>query len=294
MKTKHFVIPGILFASFFILNSCDQTNDVTSFNKEVADTNITEQNEAIEDIIEGVFDDIDSYLAADTELYPQLKSGDNSANCPNILIEQPEDTKYPKVILFDYGDENCQDEFGRQKRGRVIVTKTASHWKVGSERRVEFDDFFVNDNGVTGKRKYKNEGKNEEGHWTFEVDVDITIHKTEDVEWTKKTTRTRTLIAGADTRKQNNDDVYLITGTSVYTNTKGYTIIREITTPLYREKVCRFPSSGIVEIVKEKNNTSTTQHLDYGNGECDNIATLYNESGESKEITLGKNMGKYR
>jgi hypothetical protein len=54
----------------------------------------------------------------------------------------------------------------------------------------------------------------------------------------------------------------------------------KITTPLIRKAPCRFIVSGIVEI-----NRNIT--IDYGNGECDNLAMGYS-NGKEYEIQLGK------
>ncbi len=57
--------------------------------------------------------------------------------------------------------------------------------------------------------------------------------------------------------------------------------------PLWTKRVCRFPVKGTVSIV----NTNRSFTLDYGDGECNAIATVTDSDGNTKEITLGKRSG---
>jgi hypothetical protein len=67
------------------------------------------------------------------------------------------------------------------------------------------------------------------------------------------------------------DDIYLITGTADGILASGMTWEREIINALRIELACRFIVSGTVEIRPEG---KPVRILDYGNGDCDNIATV--------------------
>ncbi|MCF6334259.1 MAG: class I SAM-dependent methyltransferase [Spirochaetales bacterium] len=67
------------------------------------------------------------------------------------------------------------------------------------------------------------------------------------------------------------DDVYLITGEADGIRANGYTWEREIINPLRKEIGCKHFVSGTVEMRPEG---LSIRLLDYGNGECDNIATV--------------------
>ncbi len=297
MKTKNLILSGSLFVGLFIFNACN--NNETKVTPESGDinTDVIEQEIALEDLEESVFDELDSYFAEEIELagISGLKSAaedDKPIGCPTITIDRPEDAKYPKIVTFDFGIENCEDRFGRIKRGQVIVTVTDRHWNEGATRTVEFKDFYVNDNSITGSKINKNEGKDEDNHWYFSHVIDVTIETTEGITWNRKVDKIRTMVAGDET-KAPRDDAFLITGTSSGTSSKGYSVSRKITTPVYRERVCRFPLSGIIEIIRTKDEVSTTIWLDYGNAEtCDYKATVTNAEGEIKEIALGRRFKK--
>ncbi|WP_066629900.1 hypothetical protein [Labilibacter marinus] len=294
MKTKNLLLSGALFAGLLMFNACDDSPTVDTPAEPTVDTDITEQQIAIDDVVESVFDELDATLSTDYEMgsTTELKSAGEQVGCPTVIVDRPEDAKYPKTVTFDYGTENCEDKHGRLKRGKIIVTKTGPHWQAGSERTVVFEDFFVNDNSVEGSRKYKNEGLNEDENWEFSVNIDVTVETTEEISWTKKADKIRTLIAGGDTKGYPWDDQFLITGTSSGTSSMGYSVAREITTPILRKRDCRFAVSGIIEIVKTKDGEAKTTWLDYGDGTCDYKAVVTDEEGNTKEIMLGKRFKK--
>ena len=284
MKTRNLLIGGVLLTGLFTFVACDK-DDSAGLSTDV-ETGVLEQSEAIEDIVESVIDEIDAALASDVELAGEavLKSVVEEVGCPTIIVDQ----KYPKVITFDYGTENCEDIHGRMKRGKVVVTKTGPHWTEGSERTVVFDGFYVNNNSVEGSRAYKNEGQNEDGNWEFSTTVSVTVTTTEEISWTRTANRIRTMIAGADTKRNVWDDEFLITGSTSGFSSEGYSVTREITTPLLKKRVCRFPVSGVVEIVRTKDDAAVTKWLDYGEGECDYKAIVTDEEGNTKEVVLGR------
>ncbi|MGQ1785944.1 MULTISPECIES: hypothetical protein [unclassified Saccharicrinis] len=296
MKTKNLILSGMLMAGLFMFNACDK-NDSAVMDSDDVDTDVVEQSVSIEDLEESIFDEIDVYLSQESELaaVSELKSAledDEPQGCPTVYVDRPEDARYPKVVTFDFGEENCEDRFGRMKRGKVIVTVTNRHWVEGATRTVEFEDFYVNDNGISGSKVYTNEGKNDDDKWYFSTVINITIETTEGITWTRTVDRTRTMIAGDDTRNVW-DDAFLITGGSSGTSSEGYSVTREITVPVYRERVCRFPLSGNVEIVRVKDDVSKTVWLDYGSSDtCDNKATVTDEDGNVKEISLGGRFNK--
>lgn len=96
--------------------------------------------------------------------------------------------------------------------------------------------------------------------------------------------KTRTWLAGLDTPKDHSDDVIEITGFVSCEDSDDNSYRREITTALVKKGDCRFVVSGEVTITK---NDSAFAVVDYGDGECDNIATITTEEG-TKEIVIGQ------
>jgi hypothetical protein len=111
-------------------------------------------------------------------------------------------------------------------------------------------------------------------YWAIEIESVITIPAenadTDGVSFSWNSSRMREWIEGDNTYIRW-DDVYLITGTSEGVRPSGLTWTKEIITPLRRELTCRFLVSGSIEIAPED---KPVRLLDYGNGDCDNIATV--------------------
>jgi len=94
-------------------------------------------------------------------------------------------------------------------------------------------------------------------------------------------TRVREMVEGFDTAALS-DDAFLISGSQSVVGPKG-TITSTITTPLSVKADCSHIISGVVVNTK-KNKTAT---LNYGDGTCDNMATITID-GTVKTIKLGK------
>ena len=80
------------------------------------------------------------------------------------------------------------------------------------------------------------------------------------------------------------DNIYQVTGEWTTTFPSGGVQNSTITTPLRIRMNCPNIVRGVITIVRNGN----TATLDYGNGDCDNLATL-TVNGNSYTITLGGN-----
>jgi hypothetical protein len=86
--------------------------------------------------------------------------------------------------------------------------------------------------------------------------------------------------AGFDTRDKS-DNIYFLSGIGSVTinDTASYT--KTITSPLLFNASCDYISKGVVELTKN----GTTATIDYGDGTCDNKATV-TINGTTEEINL--------
>ena len=99
---------------------------------------------------------------------------------------------------------------------------------------------------------------------------------------TREYDRVREWIVGADTPRFRFDDEYIITGSASGINRSQITYTRTIVLPLHKTVNCRWIRSGSVELEAEGRELAV---LDYGDEECDRIATI-TVGEETKEITL--------
>jgi hypothetical protein len=115
-------------------------------------------------------------------------------------------------------------------------------------------------------------GINNAGHLFFSVVITnarITKAGGKVVSWSS--TRTREWIQGANTATVT-DDIYGITGSSAGTDANGNAFSVNITKALTIDFSCQYHIvSGIIEITPSG---KATRVIDYGNGNCDDDATL--------------------
>lgn len=275
----------VLFALFsftLAFTACKKDNES---QVESIDTNATEYDA----LAENIFTDVTNISNEAYDLgTTNFKSGDDDSDiiglCATITLDT---TVFPRELIIDFGDENCLCRDGKYRRGKIINTFTGRYKMPGTIITLGFEDFYVNDNHVEGSRVVTNMGFNEDEnmYWTIEVESLITLAGDETSEtsvafgW--NSSRIREWVEGMDTPRRW-DDVFLITGTAEGVRPSGLNWTREIIIPLRKQMSCRFIVSGSVEIQPENMPLSL---LDFGDGDCDNIATI-TVNGRTKTIFL--------
>lgn len=261
--------------------SCDSNDD----NIDITENLTTEEalNVVLADDISAEVDDVIEDDAIDYGLSSKSPNG-NTSSAASCAVRTVEDTTSGKIVTIDFGT-GCEGRKGKELAGKIIIeyVKTAT----GFTKTVSFDNFTVEGNLVEGGKSINKLTANANGNpeATFTVDITITLTTGEVI--TKKGTKVKEKIAGADT-KDRGDDVYSISGNWESVNKNGIAKSATITTNLRREYACKYIVSGVIEITKD-NVTST---LDFGDGSCDNLATLTDSAGIVTEITLKKHKRK--
>lgn len=190
------------------------------------------------------------------------------------------------TTVIDFGSSDCTCKDGRTRRGKIIVIHMGGHYAdPGYSHTITFDNYFVNDNQVTGSKSVTNMGNNSSGQPYFNITVNGSVILSNNRGTVSETsTRTRTWTAGYDTPSDFTDDVYQVTGSGTLIRANGNKINVEITSPLTMASGCRWIEAGTVKFTLP-NGLSRT--LDYGDSPvCDDMATLTVPKGTSKLITL--------
>jgi hypothetical protein len=188
-------------------------------------------------------------------------------------------------FTVDFGAVNCQGNDGRFRRGKILVTTTGRYRDPGTVITITFDQYFVNDHQVLGTKTITNNGLNANSQLTYHVVLvgGQVILPNNGGTFTHDFDRTRTWIAGESTPAWN-DDEYEIFGTGSGSKVTGdaWTSSVAMATPLHKMIGCKHPVSGImVRNVVGK----PTRTLDFGNGTCDDQATL-TVGNRTRVITL--------
>jgi len=202
----------------------------------------------------------------------------SASRCANITRDT---VSNPRRITIDYGSVNCLCRDGRYRRGVVIIEYTGARGVAGSTASMSFSNYFVNDRGISGNRNLVF-GTSTQGNplRTTQFNLSMT-HPNRNGAWTRQGLRVREKIAG-DSTVTLMDDVYLITGNGSGSGPNGITFNHSILTPMRKEGSCRWLVSGSIQFSR---NNQTSRALDFGNGACDDQATITTSNG-IRTITL--------
>ncbi len=177
----------------------------------------------------------------------------------------------PHSLTVDFGTTNCLCNDGRYRRGKIIGTYSGRYREAGTVIAVSFNNYFVNDNQLTGTKTITNKGLNGSGNLVYKIEVNGSVVKANNggtATWVSS--REREWIAGANTAILS-DDVYAITGTASGKTAAGKSYTITITKALVRKMNCRWFESGTLDVTPDGKPTRT---LDYGNIGCDANATV--------------------
>jgi hypothetical protein len=274
MKTKTLSILLVLFATTLsVFTACKKDN-----TKETSQGTAIDQNSAL---AERTFNDIGDYTST------ALTSGKKSAealmgpgsSCLQVTFDL---SSVPYKCILDFGTTNCLCEDGLYRRGKIIISATTAFSDSLASLTTTLDNFFVNDNQITGTRTLTYKGHNQSGHpnWDVTVDGSIILASGEGT-ITYQASHNNEMIEGESTPDYS-DNVFSITGSATGTAITGQNFSEMITTPLISKMTCAHFVSGVVEITLAADPVRT---LNYGNGDCDNKATV-TVSGVTFEITL--------
>ena len=264
MKKVNLIFVALTFISFAVLMSSCKKEETT----QPADTAAAEDNS----LAEGIFDNVS--VMAD-EAYALSTNGPRAVDdsivfggCVTITLDT---TVMPRILTIDFGEENCLCLDGKYRRGKIIVTFDGRYKRPGTVITHGFEGYYVNDHNVDGTKVVTNMGPNDLGHVYYTIEIVGVIHLANNagtISW--NSSRQREWIQGYHTGNRW-DDIYHITGTADGIRVNGLTWEAEIINPLRKELACRFLVAGTIEITRENRPLIL---LDYGNGDCDNIATV--------------------
>jgi hypothetical protein len=265
---------SVVFALSFVFTSCekDESGEV-AMNEEME---VSEDDALMTDVFDDAFNDAE--LA---EMEEGLKSA-STIVCRKVDKEWSGDTL---IITISYNGE-CEAQIfnrTRSKSGKIIIKRFGGRkYIAGATRIITFEDYYVNNVHVEGTQTIVSQGLNQDStEVMFSIDlVDGKLTFEDGTVVTRDAEKTRLRFFG-ESWIDLSDDYWMIDGTSTGVNYLGNAYTRTLSdlTALY---TCRHFVSGVVEI---KINDESPIILDYGEGECDDKATI-SKDGASREITL--------
>ncbi len=276
MKTNVLKTGALFLMGISILfTSCSQ--DDTETNEENATAAITaenaEQTTEAEIASDGLFNLMDIAYAEQEE-----EEGRNSSyfsSCVTITVSMQNGVKF---VTLNFG-QACQLPNGDIVSGILYLTYNPS--QAGTVTiTYDLENFAYNNKFIAGGGSLFRERNNASGNPQHTVNHDLEVTLPNGVVVTLDGTRVSEWIEGVGSGTWE-DNVFLVTGNRDIDVSTGFSHYAIVIEPLRREATCPHFVSGTVEITRNNG----TGILDFGDGTCDNIATL-TVNGETYTIIL--------
>ena len=195
--------------------------------------------------------------------------GTGHLSCAAYTISDTVHGHYPKTLTLDFGT-GCASIDGILRTGKVIYTFSGPLFTPGTTVSVSFNQYTVKGYGIQGQYAITNNStQNGVSFTTLVTNGILTCPDLTNFHYSHNKTYTQT--AGASTPFDISDDVYAINGNSAFSSSDGSSLVLNVTTPLVRNFTCLNITQGIVAFVYNQGISGT---IDFGDGGCDNTATL--------------------
>jgi hypothetical protein len=216
-----------------------------------------------------------------TTLSTEVENTANNLGCAIYTLDDTVPGEYPKTLTLDFGT-GCTSADGVLRSGKIAYLFSGPLLFPGSTAAVTFNQYVVNGYGVQGSYTITNSSTASVISITTQVANGIITYPNLS-NYHYSANKIYTMTAGASTPFDISDDVYSISGNSAFSASDGSSLVCNITTPLVKAVACHYVTTGIVSFVYDQLVDGT---LDFGNGTCDNQATLKIGTTITETITL--------
>lgn len=286
MKTKFLIIGTCIALSLFTsCNSDENTNDGTS--KIITNDEIIANSKidaSIEDVTNIAEDQFNSQVNINSK-----PSGNVKHFLPECAVITTVLTNNTFTKTVDFGVDGCTLDNGNIVKGKMVISFSNDFSASTQTISYTFEGFYHNGKLLQGSksivRTVKSTDLLAEAHPVLTAAIDLTITFDDGSVYIRKGSLVKEMTAGYDTWFNWEDNVFVVTGSGTTTLPNGDTFSAEITTPLEFIASCRksFPVKGVVEITKN----SALATIDFGDGDCDTLASV-TKDGVTEEVDLKK------
>jgi hypothetical protein len=283
MKTK---ILGLLVVCGLSLLSCQKEDLGSTADEAKVNAKIDLANDDVSDLVENAYD-----ATAANASGRGLESASSQSNLPacatvtrNPAFGTAVQVGQTVTKTIDFGTVGCPMANGNVLRGQIVVTFVYQPTAASQTINYEFVNFYHNNIKIVGNKNFTR---------TFEqnlpvvvMNMDLTATFPDGRMFDRVGTRTRRITAGYDTPLLS-DNVYQVTGnwTTTYPNLADQ--VSTITSPLIVKMSCALTSKPlIVQGVITFERPAQTSTLNYGSGDCDNLA-VFTINGNAYNIIIG-------
>lgn len=198
------------------------------------------------------------------------EGGNTNLSCAIYTIDDTVPGEYPKKMTLDFGS-GCTSADGIVRKGKISYLFSGPLLLPGVTAAVTFTQYVVNGFGIQGTYTITNNSSEQIGlSFTTQVTNGIITYPNA-LNYHYSSNKTYTMTSGSATPFDISDDVYAVTGNSAFSASDGSSLVFNVTTPLVKAVSCHNISKGIVSFSYDQSVNGT---IDFGDGTCDNLATV--------------------
>jgi hypothetical protein len=277
MKIKQFLFAFAMLSLAIGFNSCKKNNETIA--EEFENTFEASGNQAISNNLSQDAEDVFLEVAQDNNIAGNFAPEPVANIIPCATITITPAVGFPKTIVIDFG-ASCTHN-GITRSGKINIVLTDSVRKTGSQATMTFTNYFVNLYKVEGTITWVNTSTPSTRSWT-RTTAGGKITAPDARYWLHEGTRSVTQTAGVGTPTPI-DDIFLVTsGTHTVTNSSNISRTCTILEALQRKVACSNIDKGKIK-VQGPNHYAT---IDFGDGTCDNLASLSIDGRTPRTIVL--------
>ncbi len=201
--------------------------------------------------------------------------------CATVSVNNTTPGVFPKVFTVDFGTGCTQN--GITRSGILTITLSDYVMNNGSTMTIERSNYYVNLRKIEGTIVYTNQTTNISlPQWTRTL-TNGKITFLNGAVFTHSGTRTVRQTAGVSTALLGDNVYEVISGTHTVNRPNGSTLTSTVVQPLIKKHACNYISQGQLNL----QGTVLNGILDYGNNECDNLATYtHSPNGQVYNVNL--------
>ncbi|OQP66836.1 hypothetical protein A3860_00245 [Niastella vici] len=262
---------SIALVALIALSACRKDN------KDNSDTDTTVSLASGGSVSQSLYDDAFDVITTEGE--------NNSVNgrvetCATVTLSPADTTTFPKTMTIDFGT-GCVSSNGITRKGKIIATLSGKIRKSGSTASVTFSNYYVNNYHVEGTYSITtNSGSGNGINYTTAVSGGKITWPDGSTWFNYSGTHTLAQTGGIGTATIS-DDVFSWTGGFTSSSSAGKSLTVSITSPLVKSMSCKNIVSGVQTFTYNVISGS----INYGDGTCDNQATL-TVGSRTQQITL--------
>lgn len=264
------LLPVLALGLSIVFTSCKKDDTTAAQTTEIETTFALTANQAIADNLTEDANDVMMQVAEENDLTGNFTAEPpvttNNFLCATVTVTPQ--SGFPKTVVIDFGT-GCTAPNGVHRRGIIRIVISDSLRIPGSTAVMTFENYYVNNYKKEGIITWTNTSTVGTKSWRREV-VDGKITAPDGRYWLHNGVKEIVQTAGVNTPHNPLDDIFRITGHSTVTNSNGHSRTATITEPLQKKVSCHYIDKGRIRF-EGPNHFAI---LDFGNGVCDNIATI--------------------